>query len=75
MGGVASKAPPPLAATCCSDLIREFMYITATERGERGGRRREEEAHVRVWCVCIIWKENTSERNGLNFHIFSPHIM
>lgn len=51
MGGVDSKAPPPFVPTCCRDLIREFMYITATERGEErereGGtvreRRRERE--------------------------------
>lgn len=52
MGGVASKAPPPLAATCCSDLIREFMYITATERGEREREREGGGGGTRTCVVC-----------------------
>ena len=46
MGGVDNNGPLAFVPTCCRDLIREFMYITATERGERretkGDRRREE---------------------------------
>ena len=51
MGGVESKAPPPFDLTCCRDLMREFMYNTAAERG-RGGRGEGGEGREREH-VCV----------------------
>ena len=66
MGGVDNKATPPLLLTCCRDLIREFMYITATEReieGEReGGGQGEREGGGMCTNVCIFWKETQHQK-------------
>ena len=78
MGGVDNKAPPGLALTCCRDLIREFMYKTATERGEREGGRRGERGcgegrgggtSTNV-CVRILERKTTHQKREkiLNSH-------
>ena len=36
MGGVDRRATPPFTLACWRDLIREFMYITAAEKGREG---------------------------------------